>query len=340
MKKSTRVFLILLRLAIGWHLLVEGVIKLDSIYTGPTTTNTPWSSRPYLLEATGPFGDWFRSIPGDPDESALDMMRVPAEPHLPAKLNTLWMEYFNGWCNHYGLTTDQRLKAQEIFTVQCQTTARWFREGTKDVIRAYPTGSVMVRRTTPERIADYERALQLYRELSRGSTLLSHAVWQERLRAAKTDMAAQRTDLLKDIEEKTNQLHRDLSKLLTPEQLAKGRYQPPPETNLMLWLADMATAWGLAVVGALLLLGLFTRLACVGGIGLLLLFYLAMPPLPWLPENPKSEGHYLLINKTLIEAIALGVLATLPTGRWAGLDGLMHLLFRRKPKDAAPPAVT
>src|SRR5207237_2922839 len=53
------------------------------------------------------------------------------------------------------------------------------------------------------------------------------------------------------------------------------------------------------------LLGLFTRTACIVGAGYLLMFYLAMPSLPWLPDNPRSEGHYLFINKNIIEMIAL-----------------------------------
>ena len=62
------------------------------------------------------------------------------------------------------------------------------------------------------------------------------------------------------------------------------------------------------------------------GLALLILsFYAAMPPLPGWPEGPRQEGHYLLINKTLIEAIALLALTFIPTGRWAGLDGLLGL---------------
>jgi len=58
----------------------------------------------------------------------------------------------------------------------------------------------------------------------------------------------------------------------------------------------------------------------------LLSFYLAMPPLPGWPDPPRAEGHYLLINKNIIEMLALLALATLPTGRWAGLDGLLQFL--------------
>ena len=84
--------------------------------------------------------------------------------------------------------------------------------------------------------------------------------------------------------------------------------------------------YGLVGVGGCLLLGLFTRLACVVGAGFLLMFYLAMPPLPYWPEGPRVEGHYLYVNKNIIEMFALLALATLPTGRWLGLDGILQFL--------------
>ncbi len=41
---------------------------------------------------------------------------------------------------------------------------------------------------------------------------------------------------------------------------------------------NLTTMWGLAICGGLLVLGLFTRLAALGGAALLALFYLSMPP--------------------------------------------------------------
>ena len=51
-----------------------------------------------------------------------------------------------------------------------------------------------------------------------------------------------------------------------------------------------------------------------------------MPALPWLPESPKAEGHYVFINKNLIETLALLTLATTRSGWWAGVDGLLYCL--------------
>src|SRR5205085_11866432 len=97
--------------------------------------------------------------------------------------------------------------------------------------------------------------------------------------------------------------------------------------------------------GLCLLLGLLTRPSAVLGALFLLMLYLAMPPFPWLPENTHVEGHYLFINKNLIEMLALLVLATVPSGRWFGLDGLLQFLNpwrwrarRPEPGGDGPPA--
>jgi hypothetical protein len=53
--------------------------------------------------------------------------------------------------------------------------------------------------------------------------------------------------------------------------------------------------------GSCLILGLFTRLASLGGIGFLLLFYLANPPFVGYFYALPSEGSYLIVNKNLVE---------------------------------------
>ncbi len=53
--------------------------------------------------------------------------------------------------------------------------------------------------------------------------------------------------------------------------------------------------------------------------------YLTIPPWPWLPTPPMSEGSYLFVNKNVVEMLALCVLATTYTGRWFGVDGLIYV---------------
>src|SRR5262249_31664009 len=104
-----------------------------------------------------------------------------------------------------------------------------------------------------------------------------------------------------------------------------------PVSRSMSWrnqldVADFVVKWGLIVAGVLLIAGCFTRVAAIFGAVLLLMFFLAMPPMPYLPESPKAEGHYLYVNKNIIEMLALLALAGLPTGRWAGIDGLFSAM--------------
>lgn len=94
--------------------------------------------------------------------------------------------------------------------------------------------------------------------------------------------------------------------------------------------ADLVTMWGLTAVGVLLILGLFTRLASIGGIGFLLLFYLCNPPFVGYFYSIPSEGSYLVVNKNLVELCALLVILVTGSGRFAGLDRIVHGLLRRR----------
>ncbi len=93
--------------------------------------------------------------------------------------------------------------------------------------------------------------------------------------------------------------------------------------------------WGLTLVGAFLILGLFTRLASLAGIGFILLFYLCNPPLVGYFYSIPTEGSYLIVNKNLVELSALVVIFVTGSGRFAGLDRILHGLFARRPRLAA-----
>jgi thiosulfate dehydrogenase (quinone) large subunit len=100
-----------------------------------------------------------------------------------------------------------------------------------------------------------------------------------------------------------------------------------PFAGLFQWLGatswvgplDLIVTFALVAVGVALMLGLFTQLGCIGAMGLLTLFYLSAIPTSGLPE-PRLEGTYLLVNKNLIELVAVAVVFVFRTGRIAGLD--------------------
>jgi thiosulfate dehydrogenase [quinone] large subunit len=99
--------------------------------------------------------------------------------------------------------------------------------------------------------------------------------------------------------------------------------------------ADLITMWGLTLVGVLLVLGLFTRLASLGAIGFIVLFYLCNPPFVGYFYSIPTEGSYLVVNKNLVELCALVVILVTGSGRFAGLDVFLHRWFGRRPKFGA-----
>jgi thiosulfate dehydrogenase [quinone] large subunit len=93
--------------------------------------------------------------------------------------------------------------------------------------------------------------------------------------------------------------------------------------------ADLVTMWGLTLVGTLLILGLFTRLASLGGIGFILLFYLCNPPFVGYFYSIPTEGSYLVVNKNLVELCALLVILVTGSGKFAGIDRIVSRLIGR-----------
>jgi len=85
---------------------------------------------------------------------------------------------------------------------------------------------------------------------------------------------------------------------------------------------DFLNTWGLIAIGIGLILGIFSRFAAVMGTILLLMYFLNNPPLVGLEYTMPAEGSNLIVNKTLIEAIALFLLAVFPAHMVFGLESL------------------
>ena len=91
----------------------------------------------------------------------------------------------------------------------------------------------------------------------------------------------------------------------------------------ILSLADNLNMWGLTLIGACLILGLFGKHVSMLGMLLVLVYYLFTPSFWWLEYARPGEGSYLVVNKNLIEACALFVIYLFPTSKIIGLDRLL-----------------
>jgi uncharacterized membrane protein YphA (DoxX/SURF4 family) len=122
-------------------------------------------------------------------------------------------------------------------------------------------------------------------------------------------------------------------KWIDPEWTSAGFLQASsgPLSGFFQWIladptrlavVDQLNIWGLLLIGVALMLGLLTRFAALMGILLLAMYYLAFPPLFMQQPPMPVEGHYLLVNKTLVELLALLVVLAWPA-RLFGLDGII-----------------
>lgn len=140
-------------------------------------------------------------------------------------------------------------------------------------------------------------------------------------------------------------LYEGVTKLLDPGWSSAGFLSGStgPLAGLFGWMAanetvlavvDQLNIWGLTLIGLGLMLGVFTRVAAWGGVALLAMYYVAYPPL-FGPTTPGvTEGSYLLVNKNLVEMVALLAVGAFPAIAW-GLDGLVF--GRVSTAKAAPP---
>ena len=98
----------------------------------------------------------------------------------------------------------------------------------------------------------------------------------------------------------------------------------------LLSVIDFMNEWGLFLIGLGLIVGCFSRLACVGGIALLGLYWLSHPHYIGVEYMLPFEGSYLFVDKNLVELGALAVLYVFPTSKIFGLDGFILKLLNKK----------
>lgn len=311
-------FLVLLRIAIGWHFLYEGLWKYQQY-------EKPFSAEAYFRASAGPLASYFhRQVP---DFDGLKLLERDGA-GLPANLKASWSADLERYAQQYKFDEAQKAKAVEALENASATADAWFRQ--PDHV---------------DNLKKYADDLAKFRTLETDPNAVSY---QKELVAKELRKLNQtRNELLDTIDAWTESLQASWAALATPEtkrglnadhgEFAGLRYdfrksvadRPTEPMSRLDWL-NTATIYGLMIAGACLILGLFTRLAALWSAGFLALIYLSLPPWPGLPENPLTEGHYLFVSKNLIELIACLAIAALPTHHWVGIDALLFGARRRR----------
>lgn len=195
-------------------------------------------------------------------------------------------------------------------------------------------GTITPAEETPEAVNVNFGKIQQYRdELAAYEAALakaeqSHLAYEwEHVQKLGTKLASLRSELVGPIRALESDMKEAARRqVLTPVQIALGPI--PPDFHDRLTQASWAALAGLLILGVLLILGLCTRVSALLGAVMLMGFYLVLPPWPGVPQPPSPE-HTFIVNKNLIEVVALLGIAAMPTGSWFGLDGLIRWLFRR-----------
>jgi uncharacterized membrane protein YphA (DoxX/SURF4 family)/uncharacterized protein YozE (UPF0346 family) len=301
----TLFFMVLLRIAIGWHFFYEGAWKL---------MQDEWRATPYLVASVGPFREVFRWMVDDVD--GLEMLE---KENVVQRLE----EEYERYKEFYGLTEEQQVRADKVFEDKKKYTEQLFDD--------------------PDFIKQKTDYLALLVEIEEQEKMLGTTDYNiERLTEMYRKKAMAKSAILTRAEAGIHDLPKNnilgVGPVLTQKQAAEGPFKTDHSPTL--WI-DWSNMIALTAVGACLMLGLFTRLAAIGAMGLLLMYYFPHPPWPGLPHNPMAEGHYLIINKNLIEALALAMIATSRIGRWGGLDAYFAAAIdsaRGEPTRATAPA--
>jgi len=274
-----------LRLAVGWHFFREGA---DKIISGD------FSSAGFMNFAKGPLTPVFRAMVWDADGLA----RLDEKATLDA-----WNQYREQVGRRHGFDDKQAAAAEGIYKNSEQQLRDFFEENAEDIY-VYRKG--LERR-------DLNRQDPAYNEVT---SLSGQASQIER------EMSGQVGPWLAEIEAIRSGYVRDLNGLATEEQATRGplAMNKPGRRLMDTVLIDQIIPVFDLIVGALLIVGLLTRLTSLAGAGFLATIIATQ--WPWAPGA--VPAHY-----QIIEMFALLVLAAVGAGRFFGLDFFTGLLWRR-----------
>ncbi|MBX9790293.1 MAG: DoxX family protein [Pirellulales bacterium] len=292
--------LVILRIAIGWHFLYQGLWKLN---------NPDFDSSGFLSQAKGPLADYYYGlIPDYWGRERLDRERALAR----------ITDYRRQFGEQHQLSEDQKSLADRIAAARSETVGGFF-DDNKEAIATYLHE---LDRWTATRADEAARGLEYQ---------------QKRLWDKQRELQAKVKPWVTELDGGMEQLRTDLNGVLTTEQRASAM---APELSRHQRMDKFITYSNIAV-GVCLILGLFTRLAALGGGLFLLTIVLSQPEWPGIyPPAPPAAGRSLGVTKEVVEMVAMFVLAALPVGRWGGLDFFLHnlvfgpMLRRRRVREA------
>lgn len=118
--------------------------------------------------------------------------------------------------------------------------------------------------------------------------------------------------------------------LMESQWLFSGIFHWIAENPDVLHVVDILNIVGLMLVGFSLFLGLLTKASAFTGALLVIVYYIANPPFIGFMSGATGEGHYLVVNKQLIEIAVLFVFVFLPPDFFWSIDQWIVRIKQRR----------
>jgi uncharacterized membrane protein YphA (DoxX/SURF4 family) len=125
------------------------------------------------------------------------------------------------------------------------------------------------------------------------------------------------------------------SYLMESQWLLSGFFHWIISSPTALAVTDFINIWGLILIGLGLFIGLFSKLASISGILILLLYYIANPP--FAESSMSGYGHFFIVNINLIEAGILLVFVFLKSDYLWSIDRQVGGIIQRRKEQMFPP---
>ncbi len=237
----TCVFLVGLRLVIGWHFFFEGVNKYQSMQRVGAETSKPFSSKGYFAEAEGPLGPSIRGFIGDEDAKTLAKLTLAEtsddkpSARMPVALAKEWDDYARQFADFYHLSDEDKKLADEKLLQAKSDYALWLTDkmppakdrkekaSDDDPRKSWITGAsvgapALIYRPeaeTQQRILAYKQFINQVRDdYEHVLRTMGKDVELVRLRTLKTMTADARRDLMKDVDEHTKKMKEALANVV------------------------------------------------------------------------------------------------------------------------------
>lgn len=330
------ILIVILRIAIGWHYFYEGLHKMHP--------RADFTAKGFLGQAKGPTADLYYAML--PDLLGEKRLRIAPKEDVEDFEYTEYIEKVETSGDFMGSNTVESKKvvvknlptfpvyekAWSEFRDRYKTKVKLDEEDIKRVDSIYGHYITALREYAAEVEEDvdgYRRSLERFREEKRQKT---NDTPHQRERNWDKEMGyrAEAELWMNELDNMGVGLQSALGYVFSPELSGtpsklitdpEKAIIPNPVVDSQMRLLDLSVTYGLTAIGLCMILGFCNRLASLGAAVFLTNVVLSQFPWPGIyPPTPSMIGNFLFVNKDLVELIACLVLASLPAGRWGGLD--------------------